>query len=134
MLVIVHEDFQLCHWNTPIPPDVGAIDAISAIESMTIPIPQHTTKVSQMAPAAPPFDNEKAPSTSENSHVSPSTITYPTIEKNRNRRYCKPISLGILDHFSRTVAHLQLLSLAETAHITLVWSWVIVLALDLLYV
>lgn len=58
-----------------LPPDVGAIDAISARLNMTIPIPQHTAKVSQIAPAVPPFDSEKAPRTRENSHVRPSTTT-----------------------------------------------------------
>src|ERR1700761_1834144 len=99
---------------------------------MTAPNPQHTTKVSQMAPAAPPFDNEKAPSTSENSHVSPNTITYPTIEKNRKRRYCIQFSTDVWPNFGLSFAHLELLSLTETAHITLVRSWVIVLALYLL--
>ena len=57
------------------PPDVGAMDAISAIESITIPIPKQTANVSHIAPAVPPLDSENATSTRENSQVKPRTIT-----------------------------------------------------------
>lgn len=59
----------------PLPPDVGAMDAISARLSMTMPIPKHTAKVSHMAPAVPPLDSENAPRTRENSQVRPRTTT-----------------------------------------------------------
>lgn len=51
------------------------MEAISAKLNMTMLIPQHTAKVSQIAPAVPPFEIEKAPSTKLNSQVRPSTTT-----------------------------------------------------------
>ena len=58
-----------------IPPEVGAMLAISANDSVTVHMPQHTIKVSHMAPAVPPFDNEKTVVISVYSQVRPSTIT-----------------------------------------------------------
>lgn len=49
--------------------------AISAIDSTQVNMPQHTTNVSQMAPAVPPFASENTDVTNVNSHVRPSTIT-----------------------------------------------------------
>jgi K+/H+ antiporter YhaU regulatory subunit KhtT len=65
---------------------VGAIEASSAIDSITKNMPQVTTSVSQMAPAVPPLASEKMLVVRENSHVNPRTMTYPTMEKNLNRR------------------------------------------------
>ena len=67
------------------------MDASSAIEHITKNIPKHTTNVSQMAPAVPPFESEKTLVVSVNSQVRPSTTTNPTMEKNRNRR-CLDVS------------------------------------------
>lgn len=62
------------------------MDASSAMDIITKNMPTVTTSVSQIAPAVPPFDRENTLVVRENSHVKPSTMTYPTIEKKRNRR------------------------------------------------
>lgn len=58
-----------------IPPDVGAMLAISANDSVTVNMPQHTIKVVHMAPAVPPLDKEKTVVINVYSQVRPSTIT-----------------------------------------------------------
>lgn len=68
------------------PPDVGAIDANSAMDNMTKNMQQQTTSTSHIAPAVPPFPRLKTRVVRENSHVSPRTTTKPTTEKKRNRR------------------------------------------------
>lgn len=65
--------YSLTQWYCP--PDVGAMDAISAIDKTTVNVPRHTTSVIQIAPAVPPFAREKTVTTRENSHVSPRTMT-----------------------------------------------------------
>jgi hypothetical protein len=57
------------------------------MDNMTKKDPKQTTSVIQMAPAVPPLAREKTVKTRENSHVRPSTMTYPTMEKNRKRRF-----------------------------------------------
>jgi hypothetical protein len=57
------------------------------MDNMTKKDPKQTTRVIQMAPAVPPLASEKTVKTRENSHVRPSTMTYPTMEKNRKRRF-----------------------------------------------
>lgn len=81
--------------GTTHPPEVGAIEAISAMDKTHVNVPRHTARVIQIAPAVPPFAREKTVTTRENSHVRPSTMTYPTIEKNRKRRY-ERVSEGCL--------------------------------------
>lgn len=63
------------------------MEASSAIEHMTKNMPKHTTKVSHIAPAVPPFARLNTPVVRENSQVRPSTTTNPTMEKNLKRRY-----------------------------------------------
>lgn len=62
------------------------MEAISAIDNMTVNMPEQTTKTSQMAPAVPPLAREKTLVTRVNSQVRPRTMTYPTILKKRKRR------------------------------------------------
>lgn len=78
-VILAYSTVGGCPWGLKYdyvsPPDVGAIDAISARLSITMAIPQHTTNVNHIAPAVPPLDIEKAPRTKLNSQVSPRTTT-----------------------------------------------------------
>lgn len=68
------------------PPDVGAIEAISAIDNMTKNIPKQTARNIQIAPAVPPFVSEKTPDARLHSQVHPRITAYPQSEKKRKLR------------------------------------------------
>jgi len=62
-------------WSCRDLPDVGAIDAISDIDSTTVHMPRHTIKLIHIAPAVPPFAKLKTLVMRENSQVKARMMT-----------------------------------------------------------